>query len=130
METEIKKHRVMIRNLGHGTHIFGAAFVHPNGDSTKQPVCACPLMELGPKGTAKDRIEMGLEQFQFYDDDTLKNKVESREYAVYLDGRDARPDLARKEIARATISPPTESDANKEQSVLAEILAEGDPKAE
>lgn len=128
--------KITIRNLGQGTHLFGAAHQHPKGadgkpDTSKQCVCVCSLQELGPKGSAKDAIDFTVEQFKFYDDDALKARVESREFAVLVDGRDIRPDLARREAAKAAASvrqpmPATESAATVESSVLAEILAEGD----
>jgi hypothetical protein len=132
--------KITIHNLGKGTHIFGAAHVHPTGadgkpDTSKQCVCLCPLQELGPKGTSKDSIEMTFEQFKFYADDALKQRVDEREFAVLVDGRDMRPDLARREAAKlaaasAKPTPATESVANVESSVLAEILAESEPKTE
>lgn len=140
METKEKK--ITVVNLGTGTHIFGAAHVPPldkdgNPDNNKPLVCACSLQELGPKGTPKDRAEFTLAQFKFYDDEILKAKVESREYAVLVDGVDIRPDLARREAAKAaaaaasrTQSPATESAATVESSVLAEILSEGEQKTE
>lgn len=137
METRVKK--IQVVNLGTGTHIFGAAHVAPldrdgRPDNTKPLVCACALQELGPKGTAKDRVEFTVDQFRFYDDETLKARVESREYAVLVDGADMRPDLARREAAKAaaansrTQTPATESVASAESSVLAEILSEGEQK--
>lgn len=137
METKEKK--ITVVNLGQGTHIFGAAHVAPldrdgKPDNSKPLVCACSLQELGPRGTAKDRVEFTLSQFCYYDDETLKARVESREYAVLVDGEDIRPDLARREAAKLaaanarTQTPATESVATVESSVLAEILSEGEQK--
>lgn len=134
-----KPEKITVRNLGTGTHIFGAAHVHPKGadgkpDTSKQCVCVCSLQELGPKGSAKDAIDFTVEQFQFYDDDSLKARVDSREFAVLVDGRDIRPDLAKREAAKAAAAaakpstPATESAATVESSVLAEILSEGAEK--
>lgn len=128
METK----QIQIKNLGKGTHIFGAAYVHPKGDTAVAPVCACPIIELGPKGSPKESATLTPEQFRFYDDENMRAKVDSREFAILVDGHDLRPDLAKREAAKLSKSPApaTESDANKESSVLAEILAEGEPKAE
>lgn len=126
METK----QIQIKNLGKGTHIFGAAYVHPNGDIKEAPVCACPIIELGPKGSPKDTANLTPAQFRFYDDENMRARVDSREFAILVDGRDLRPDLAKKEAAFKSPAPATESSASVESSVLAEILAEGEPKAE
>lgn len=129
METK----KIQIKNLGKGTHIFGAAYVHPKGDTKEAPVCVCPLIELGPKGSPKDSTILTVEQFKFYDDENMRARVDSREFAVLVDGQDLRPDLAKREAAvqsKTMPTPATESDASVESSVLAEILAEGDPKPE
>lgn len=138
METQNEKKPkvITIRNLGQGTHIFGAAHVHPNGDTTKPCICISPLRELGPRGAANDRVEMSVDQFRIYEDDALKAKVESREFAVLVDGQDIRPELARRDAAREAAqsarpnTPPTASAASVESSVLADILAEGEQKSE
>lgn len=124
MDTKQEK-VITIRNLGQGHHIFGAVFLHPNDDPKLQPICVHATESLAPGGS----ISMSKDQFKFYDDEVMKKRVDTREFAILANGRDIRPELAKRDKP-VTKSPmqATESDATKESSVLADILAEEDPK--
>jgi hypothetical protein len=126
METQAKISRqIKIVNLGKRHHIFGAIGVH---DKPEKPMRTLhQLQELGPGGN----ITMSEEHFKFFDDAAMRLHVDTREFQVLLDGKDIRPDLERREMASARgPALPSDSAATQESSVLAEILATGDAKAE
>lgn len=124
---EKQKKNIEIRNLGRRHHIFGAVAVHPNDDPKELPVVLHPLENLAPDAS----VFMSKEQFKYFDDEELLRKIDTREFAIFVDGKDLRPNLAKKEERAKKVNlEQTPSEATQESSVLAEILAEGEPKAE
>ncbi len=124
METKAEKN-IEIRNLGQRHHIFGAVAIHPHDDPRELPVTIHPIENLAPGQS----VFMSKAQFKYFDDEEMLRKLNTREFAIFVDGRDMRPHLAKKEEKKGAGLKPTESEAAQESSVLAEILAEGEPQA-
>lgn len=138
--------RVTIKNVGGGTHIFGAAFAHPrhpdelvaaNGTAHKNPHAGKEDRSQAPAQLFSTEtlhpggeVKMTTDQVDLYDDEAFRKNVETRQFIVLLDGKDVRPDLAARDPKprAAASTPATESAASAESSVLADILAKEDPK--
>ena len=128
MKKQEEEKNILIRNLSKGHHIFGPVHMHVvDEDGMKSFKCIYASTDLPPGG----KCEMSEKQFAFYADSEMERRVNDREFAVHVNGKDLRPELARKEgPAPASVAPASESAAHAESSILAEILAQGEPRGE